>query len=173
MMPQRLQDWNLQTLRDIVAQGVFEHDEFDFKEALPPKKDSEAKKKLKSTCAAFANSSGGFLIYGVKNDKLLKIDERICGTDAKLDFPEHFGNFPAGCVPSIHWTFKNPPITLDSGKNIHVVYIPRSWKAPHAVESDSGSLLFPKRTNKGTEFMAIEEVRNIFLSFYEKRIRLH
>jgi hypothetical protein len=171
-LPFTLEGWNIDAVRKIVAQGVFESDDFDLKENLPNSKDRDAKQKLNCTCAAFANSSGGFLIYGVKNDKSLNISDRICGINSNYDFPEHFGNFPAKCSPSIHWTFKNPPLTVGHNRSVHIVHIPRSWKAPHAVDTDGGKWLFPKRTNKGTEWMDIDEVRTMFLSFYEKRIRL-
>lgn len=57
--------------------------------------------------------------------------------------------------------FKNPPIVLTTGRLVHVVYIPPSFLAPHAVETDGG-FVFPKRTNKGTELMSIEEIRGAF-----------
>jgi hypothetical protein len=59
--------------------------------------------------AAFANSTGGFLVLGVKDDKGLPAADRIVGLPATYDFPEHFGNYPSACEPSVEWAFKNDP----------------------------------------------------------------
>ena len=170
--PKTLGEWTIEALRDVVARGVFESDDFDLKEMLPHNSDEKSKLKLRTTCAAFANSGGGFLVYGVVDNKALDFNGRIKGIESHIDFPEHFGNFPAASSPTIHWAFKNPPLGIGDNHSVHIVHIPRSWKSPHAVDAGGGKWLFPKRTNKGTELMAIEEVRSMFLSFYEKRIRL-
>ena len=68
--------------------------------------------------------------------------------------------------------FSNPPLDLPSSRVIHVIHVPKSWKAPHAVGSAEEGWRFLKRTNKGDEGMNIDEVRSSFLSYYEKRLRL-
>ena len=112
-----------------------------------------------------------FLIFGVLNAKKTPTLERIVGIDSNVDFPEHFGNFPKSCSPSVGWEFRNPPLQLDSGRVVHIVQVPKGWRAPHAVE-ENGAWAFPKRTNKGNESMSIEEIRSAFLGFYEKRLKL-
>ncbi len=169
MIPRRLTDWTLNVLAGMLKRGVFEDETFDFKEMLPDSRNNDGKDRLKKTCAAFANSEGGFLVFGVTNSK--KTPERIPGIDANLDFPEQFGNFPKSCSPSVAWEFRNPPLRLVSGRVVHIVYVPKGWRAPHAVEA-SGAWAFQKRTNKGNEPMSIEEVRSAFLGFYEKRLKL-
>jgi predicted HTH transcriptional regulator len=42
---------------------------FDFKAMLPHSKDTEGKGRLRRDVAAFANSNGGFLVFGVKDNK--------------------------------------------------------------------------------------------------------
>jgi hypothetical protein len=168
--PRSLAEWDLAAILEILGKELFETEDFDFKETLPG--DPAGRSRLRGTCCAFANAGGGFLVFGVANDRTLSPQDRLKGLDAALDFPEHFGNYPRLCVPSVDWTFQNPPLSLPSGRLIHVVQIPKSWKAPHAVGSADEGWRFLKRTNKGNEGMNIDEVRASFLNYYEKRLRL-
>ncbi|SEB93946.1 ATP-binding protein [Paenibacillus sp. GP183] len=172
MIPNRLEDWNLTIIKDILTKGYYESEYFDFKEMLPNKNDENGKQRLIKTSCAFANSEGGFLIFGIKNDNSIPVDERIVGINPSHDFPEHFGNFPNKCTPSVFWDFKNPPIKLSSGNVIHIVHIPKSWKAPHCLIETEKGWFFTKRTNKGDGIMSYDEVKTSFLGYYEKRLKL-
>lgn len=173
MIPRALSDWSIEIITGLLSSGIHESEEFDFKVALPHSKDETGKARLRETCCAFANSiGGGFLVFGVHDDRTRTATDRLTGMDASEDFPARFGDFPRLCSPSVHWVFRNPPLRLPTDAVIHVVYIPPSWKAPHAYGDVDQGWRFTKRTNKGTEGMSIEEVRGMFLSFYEKRLRL-
>jgi predicted HTH transcriptional regulator len=172
MIPRELDDWTEELVTEMLQTGMFESEHFDYKEMLPHSNDQAAKDRLKRTCCAFANTDGGYLVFGVSDDRTLKPQNRLIGLPKELDFPEHFGNHPKECFPSIYWHFKNPPIILASGNFIQVVYIPASPESPHATGHIEKGWQFMKRTNKGNEPMAPDEVRLRFLSFYEKRIKL-
>jgi len=172
MLPQVLSDWSIDVVIELLATGSFETELFDFKEMLPHSRDESAKTRLRKTCCAFANSNGGFIVFGILDDKSKTPTERLKGLEPNLDFPEHFGNYPRSCSPSVYWMFRNSPLPLANGKVLHVVHIPRSWKAPHAVGDPDGGWHFVKRTNKGNEGMNIEEIRSGFLGYYEKRLKL-
>lgn len=175
MVPTSLEQWTLDVIIELLNLGHYESEYFDFKETLPHTKDDNAKQRLRLSCGAFANSSGGFLVFGVKDAKdasAKTAGERLVGVPPNSDFPEHFGNYPAACEPSVLWTFKNPPIQLATGNVAHVVHIPRSWNAPHCLSVSDGGKRFPKRTHKGNEEMGYEEIRLMFLQFYEKRLKL-
>jgi len=172
VLPEVLEQWNINTLIDLLTKGYFESEEFDFKENLPHNSDEGGKLRLVKTCCAFANSSGGFLIFGVSNNGSVPVHDRLVGINSNFDFPEHFGSYPQKCMPSVTWDFKNPPISLENGKVIHIIHIPRSWNAPHSCEIPSDGRYFAKRTNKGNEHMSYEEIRMAFLQYYEKRLKL-
>jgi predicted HTH transcriptional regulator len=155
-----------------MGRHVFEDEQFDFKESLPDSRDDKAKDRLRKTCCAFANTEGGFLVFGVANATSLSAHKRLVGFDTSLDFPEHFGNFPLSCIPSVPWIFLNPPLKLENGRLIHVVHILKSWRAPHSVGNLEVGWIFPKRTNKGNEAMNMDEIRSAFLGLYEKRLKL-
>ncbi|MHB1930930.1 MAG: ATP-binding protein [Acidimicrobiales bacterium] len=172
MLPTTLGQWTVDEVVHIVTQGMYETESFDLKESLPRSSDQQGKERLQTTCAAFANSDGGFLIFGVKDDRSLAPIDRLAGVDSHLDFPEHFGAHPARCTPSVGWDFLNPPIPLPSGRVLHIIEVRASPSAPHATGSPEESWRFPKRTNRGNESMPYSEVQLMFLGYYEKRIKL-
>lgn len=171
-IPQTLEEWSLETLTSLLERG-FESESFDVKKQLPYSTDDGGKRRLRKEVAAFANSEGGFLIFGVADDRELPVSERLVGIESANDFPTKFGSYASTCTPTVYWDFKNPPIELDNGKSIHVIHIPHSWMAPHAVATQAeDGFVFPKRTNKGLEPMPYSEVQAMFLGFYEKRLKL-
>lgn len=172
MIPTSLTQWTADIIVDLLTKGYYETDSFDFKEKLPHPSDDKGKLRLTKSCASFANSGGGFLVFGVADDKSLPPADRLVGLAPTLDFPEHFGVYPQRCMPSVNWTFCNPPLQLLNGNVVHVVYIPKSANAPHTCQGAQDGLLFMKRTNKGDEFMTYEEIRLAFLQYYEKRVKL-
>lgn len=172
MIPLRLDSWTLDSLKHLLDNRYFEPESFDYKSRVPDPKDDQGKRRLRDACAAFANSSGGFLVFGVADDTRLPTQDRLIGLPTSLDFPVQFGGFPGQCHPTVRWEFKNPPILLPGGNLIHVVWLQKSWNAPHSVGKPEEGLLFPKRTNKGTEYMNYDEVRMNFLGYYEKRLKL-
>lgn len=172
MIPRTLTDWSTNVVVDMLTRSLFETDHYDNKQKLPDPRNHAAKDRLRRTCCAFANSDGGFIVFGISDDRALPAEDRLVGLDKTQDFPQQFGNYPRKCVPSIEWNFLNPPLSLPSSKVLHVVEIPKSWKAPHATGGHDGAWWFTKRTNQGNEGMTIEEIRSAFLGLYEKRLKL-
>jgi predicted HTH transcriptional regulator len=167
MIPRTLTDWSVNAVVDLLRKGLFETDNFDYKELLPHKNDKTGKDRLQRTCCAFANSDGGFIVYGISDDRTQNPEDRLVGLPKDQDFPQLFGNYPRNCVPFIEWNFLNPPLPLKSGNVLHVVQIPKSWKAPHATGDRDSGWRFTKRTNQGDEGMTIEEVRSAYLGLYD------
>jgi hypothetical protein len=172
VIPSTLAGWTLPVVENLVHRALFEPEHFEYKEQLPNSKDDGAKRRLRKACCAFANSDGGFLIFGVHDDRKKNPEDRLLGIDQSIKFQEQFGNFPGECSPSISWDFNPEGLKLPSGKLLHVVHIPKSWNGPHACGSKDGGWDFAKRSNKGDEGMAIDEIRGAFLGLYEKRLKL-
>lgn len=171
-VPSTLSQWSLDVVEALLHKGVFESDAFDFKESLPHSKDEEGKRRLRKTIAAFANSGGGFLIFGARDDKGLSVNDRLVGIDKQYDFPANFGNYPASCQPCVEWEFLNPPILVGVGdKVLHICEIKSTWKRPHAVLQD-GAFIFPKRTSKGNEDMSYSELKGAFQEAEYRRTKL-
>jgi hypothetical protein len=159
VIPTRLEDWTLEALQTAADSGVNENDIYDFKADLQP-----ADHQRKSV-AAFANTRGGFLIFGVTNDRKL---EGI----ANEELPRDFGiKLKTGLEPSVEYRFREP-LEVSSGKNIFVVEVPRSLRVPHAVALN-GNWTFLKRTPAGNnDPMSYEEVRLAFQDTETRRTKL-
>lgn len=179
MVPTTLNDWTEESIRRLLEAGVFEGEEFDWKEKLPHSRGEVDKDRLRKVCAAFANARGGFLVYGVADSRSnMPPTERVVGIDPGEDFYAKFGEFPGSCRPAVPWEKRTTPICLVSGRLIHVIEIPRSRVGPHAITSDSSKdnatqFVFPKRTNKGVEFMNYDEVRMHFFAYHDRFTQLN
>src|SRR5262249_49154247 len=149
MIPTTLQGWTLDAIETLLRHNYMEQESFDWKERLPDSRNEKRKRGLRCDCRAFANANGVFLVFGVKDDKTLPIDNRIVGLEPHYDFARDFGNFPSECNPSVNWEPRNPAIALPSGRVLHVVHFPRSWRAPHSVKDQNGGVLLPHRTDRG------------------------
>lgn len=162
-IPNRLEDWSLDVVQHLASDGRSETDLFDFKADLQPRSQQT------KTCCAFANTRGGFLIFGVR--------ERgtegwlVEGVPANREFAAHFGarvqadpmiQYPASRVVEL---------PSSPGRLVHVVHIPKSPLRPH-LPVPKNERVFWKRTNVGCEQMSIEEVRAEFMQYEERRERL-
>jgi len=169
MIPQRLSDWTLDAIGALLLRHGLENDRVEWKRQLPAKQDTAGKLRLRRTCAAFANSGGGFLVFGIDDGRKKTIEERIVGLDADLEFGEHFAPYPGGCTPSVDWDFLNPPIEVPGEGVIHVVWIHDGWRPPYGVQIQSGAWEFDKRTSGGNERMSYEEMA---MKFQHERERV-
>ncbi|MFC1993059.1 ATP-binding protein [Chloroflexota bacterium] len=169
MIPNNLNDWDFQLVEKLVRDEFFETDKFDLKEAIPHKDDKKGKDRLEKSACAFANTEGGFLVFGIKDDRSLPYKDRIIGIDHKKDFPKEFGDKLSNIEPHLYYEFRNPAIAIpDSNNIIHIVKIPQSPESPHWTSRKE--LYF--RTNKGNEVMSYQQVKQSFLNEEQKRQKL-
>jgi len=160
VIPDTLDGWTLEKIHEIAAAGVTENDLFDFKADLQP---PEHQRK---TVAAFANSDGGFLVFGVTNDRRV---EGVANTELARDFGSKLGE---DLSPSVEFRFGVRPHVLPSGRFLYVAHVPKSPRAPHAVYVN-GAWTFLKRTAAGSnEPMTYEEIRLAFQDTENRRTKL-
>jgi hypothetical protein len=125
--------------------------------------DSESKRKLLKTVSAFANTSGGVLIYGISEEN--GIPKSLEGL--KIDLDAEIRK-----ITDVIRTRSEPTITSPeiyhlklSGSNegnvILLLKIPKSWAAPHRVRMN-GSKIYYIRINNKSEEMDVEELRMAF-----------
>jgi hypothetical protein len=159
MIPSSLNDWTLNAVCNIAVSGITENDVFDLKADLQP---AEQQRKI---VAAFANTRGGYLVFGVNNNRQL-----IGVQNAEL--PRDFGTkLRTGIEPAVDYRVANP-ITVAPGRFIFVVEVPRSPRVPHAVFLNN-SWVFLKRTAGGSnDAMSYEEIRLAFQDTETKRSKL-
>ena len=163
---------SLAQLNVALETGMLEDIEVDFKEMLPDKRNNSDTERLTDLCCAFANSSGGLIIFGVKDDRSISANSRIVGIDSTIDFFNLFGEYPSRVYPRVPWTPQNPPISLPGGKVVHVIHIPTGLTQPYCVRPNDGRYKFKIRTEKGNEDMDYISIRNAFVGTAEKASKI-
>ncbi len=149
-------------LQELIARGETELKTREYKRELPGTGEQAVKEFLADVCS-FANSAGGFLIYGiaadgdrpvalsglspsVPNDAILRLE--ACTRD---------GIEPR--IPGIH----SQAVGLADDNWVLVMEIPKSWAAPHMVKFKNASRFYG-RNSRGKFQLDVQEIRAAFLA---------
>lgn len=148
-------------LERLVEYCISESRTIDFKQALDIRKTS-AKKKFLDDVSAFANSSGGYIIFGIHEKDAVassvvgfvveSVDELTLGIEQLMR---------DGLEPSLPLTRLNF-VDCPDGKKVLIIEVEESLLAPHRVVLDGGSKFF-SRANGGNFPMDVESLRASFL----------
>ncbi len=155
-IPQTLDGWSLEVIGDLCARGQVETDRYDFKFGLP------STENLTKLCCAFANSQGGFVVLGVRERSGHHLPE---GSDQDAEIARDFGH-KLKAEPSIYFESPRMVRTGNSRKVLYIFHVPLSGDRPHY---DQVAQKFWKRSNTGSEPMTLEEIRNQFMNYEERR----
>ena len=152
-----LEESDLQTLLD---DEVPEGKTIDYKEALPGNSDSD-KKEFLYDISAFANASGGHLIFGIKEDGGVPTD--ICGLDipdADAVILKLENSIRDGITPRIPGVAARA-ISLSNDRVVIVFRIPRSFSQPHMTTFKNASKFY-SRNSAGKYQLDVGELRTAF-----------
>jgi Putative DNA-binding domain len=168
LIPQSLSEWNYEKIKELTDKDYLEADTFEFKLKIKSR-DPKLNDRVVETTCAFANTAGGFIIFGI-NDMGNRKEERIVGLQKSDDLSKEFGDKIKSINPTPYYDFVNPLIQIP-GKNtvLFVAQIPKSSDRPH-MKADTGR--FYSRTNKGNEIMNYQQVKEAFLRYEERRSKL-
>lgn len=159
-IPQTMDDWNFEIIKEMIDMKIEESDYFDFKLKL--------NKDIDKIACSFANTDGGFILFGIadlKQIESLKDKNRIVGWSNRKEIKTPFYQQIKNIQPSIQFELNEPPIKIPgSSKVIHVIEILKSTVRPHMVNGR-----FYKRVNGNKDLMNYREVRKSFYD-YEERI---
>lgn len=165
MIPNPLASITKEDIDALVANAVSEGRTLDYKESLPGNSDSE-KYEFLADVSSFANSSGGDILYGIREKrdagKLTGIPEAADGVtvtsvDAEIlrldniirdGIAPRISNVRMIAIPG----FARGPIIL--------VRIPNSWLSPHMISKRESR--FYARNNAGKYPLDIAEIRSAF-----------
>jgi hypothetical protein len=172
VVPETLAEWNLGVVRALVQSGLSESDRFEFKEMLNPEGKAAKEKfnsRIRTSACAFANSSGGFFVFGVSEEG--RGEKRIVGIPFSRENAATLQAKLQGIEPSILLAAQDPPIPLEGERVILVAEIPRGRRGPHW---DPSTRRFVRRGLGATIDMTMAEVRMAFIDQAERigRIRL-
>jgi hypothetical protein len=156
-------------LQRLVDEGRREDVQLEFKQTLPGNSDDGKKEFLKDV-TAMANSSGGDIIYGIREDRsnpdeagkaaeLVGVGGSGIGADAaKLWMTELLNSSVEERILGV--AIHN--VQLSAGGYALVVRIPKSWNSPHVVRHKS-HWRFYARNSAGVYAMNVTELRAAFL----------
>ncbi|RCK72735.1 MAG: hypothetical protein ANABAC_1269 [Anaerolineae bacterium] len=139
-----------------VAEGIF----LDYKLELPDNSD-ESKKEFLADVSSFANTSGGCLIFGIREEDRIPVE--VVGLeinpDAEINRLENI--IRDGLAPRV-FGIGIESVKLSDEKYIIVIQIPQSYSAPHMVVYKNSSRFFA-RNSAGKYQMDVHELRRAFL----------
>ncbi len=153
-------EWNESDLLDMVKAETQESIELDFKESKALENTGKKKDDISKDVSALANSAGGTIIYGVKEDKnthvAAELDEGSDPTDITKEWLEQIIN------SRIHRRIDGVrinqiPLTTPKGRVAYIVYVPSSTRAPHQASDKR----FYKRFNYQSVPMEEYEIRDV------------
>jgi len=161
MIPERLENWTYEVINGLVARNTGESDRHDFKSNIPNST------TLTKICCAFANTKGGFIVFGVKeaNSRF-----KITGIKNDKELAHRFGQ-KIHASPTIGWDLPKLIEIPNSNKVLAVFHLPLSPERPH-IPKQRDRRVFWKRTNQGNEQMTYEEIRMSFQNYEERREKL-
>ena len=106
----------------------------EYKEILPENSNSKRKEFL-ADVSSFANATGGYLIYGIKEESGIPVE--VCGLaginpDAEILRLESM--IRDGLKPRITSNISIRKISLKTSNTVIIIHIPRSWVSPHMIK---------------------------------------
>lgn len=147
-------------IKALIENKIAENKVLEYKQSVQLAKDEQTKEFLFDV-SSFANSAGGAIIIGIKEDKgePLEITGVVGDCDAEILRIE-------SCVrssisPRIAG-FYAYAVIIDVIKSVIVIEIPRSWSAPHQV-TYKGTDKFYSRSSNGKYRLDVAELRSAFL----------
>ena len=149
------------TLNDLINNQIPEDRTIDYKEVLSLSTPSEKQEFLKDF-SAFANTLGGHLIYGMKENKGIPI--QLIGQDIG-DFDSLkllMESLIRDCIDPRIWGFGVKQIKLQNNKSAIVIRIPKSFNPPHMVKIGRNRAFYG-RTSASSEFLDTGQLRTLFL----------
>lgn len=164
MIPNKLDEWSFEIIQELVQKQANESDRHDFKkdlrEAYP--------ENITKICCAFANTKGGFIVFGIKdNDKNWRID----GIENSKELAHDFGK-KIKANPTIDYNLPKIINIPQSDKVIAIFEIPLSTARPHLPDNSAQNRIFYKRTNQGNYYMTYDEIKFSFQDYQERREKI-
>lgn len=154
-------------LDELIAQGVEEGDEIDFKKA-PPEQRALAQSDIPKDIAAFANSGGGVLVFGMAEEGRTATERVDVGGISEA----YERTLRSVAVSHIH-----PPVfgldvvkVGDEGQRALVVVVPASLDGPHLIYRNDyfGA---PIRNHADTVWMRERQIEQMYRARFDARSR--
>jgi hypothetical protein len=161
MLPPLHRRWTAKDLDVLMDAKVKENRFIEYKRELPATKDSDTKDLL-ANVSAFANSSGGTILYGIDEDQGEPIACTGIGSIDAQKTIERLSNIIGNSLDPPLRGFNFGVIAREDGQRVLVLQINQSASAPHML--NKGSPKFYSRGVAGNVPMGSYEIRAAFLA---------
>ena len=148
-------------LAALLENRVSERRTLDYKAGLPGRTDSATKEFL-ADASSFANSAGGYIIFGIEEREGVPLaipglgsvnaDEEISRLEAKIR---------TGVEPGIIPAVRTKKVELADDCFVIALHVPQSWARPHMVTFKNTSRFYA-RTSNGKYQLKLDEMRDAF-----------
>lgn len=164
-----IHDLNEEKLQELIDNQVFENKELEYKDYSfgNGKLDEKNKDKFMKEIVAFANTNGGFIIIGIKEDNN-RLPTEITGAGFSLtQYDNWLSSFRQLVLsrirPHLHG-IECEPVELSNGTIAIVIHVPKSYARPHSFWDGNKGEFYMRYAN-GITYMDIDDLRKQFLHF--------
>jgi hypothetical protein len=166
MLPINIEEVTPEHIASLVDNKVSERKVLEYKEKLPEGNDL-AKKEFLGDVSSFANSFGGDIIYGIRDQrdrgKATGVPEAIVGL-AGLNVSAEITRLESMMRDGIRPRIPNVQardIEIPGKGSVVLLRVPRSWLRPHMV-THGGTSRFFARHNTGKDQLDVQEIGQLF-----------
>lgn len=130
----------LEDILSLKEDEIVENINLDYKLKLPEKKDPKSGSDFAKDVCAFANTSGGLLLFGIQEEDGKAFPKEIIGIDEQ-DFDDEFRRLSSiinNRLTPILSGYSYNTIKLNSEKSVFIFKVPKSYSFPHMLRTDNG-----------------------------------
>lgn len=147
-------------LNGLIEVGVPEGFKIEYKRELYGNSHNNKKEAFKDI-SSFANSFGGHLIIGIKEDNGIPIEITALQDINPDEEIQRFENLIRDGIEPRLTGVKIKAIPIKSGGHVIIIRIPRSWNPPHRVSAKNINRFYI-RNSAGSHEVSVEELRTLF-----------
>jgi hypothetical protein len=149
-------------IRLLIENQVSERKNIEYKLTLPENK-YDSKKEFLADVSSFANTMGGHLIYGIKEENGIPIEvSGISNNDFDSEILRLENLLRDGIQPRVQG-ISMKAVNTELGKPMLIIRVPQSWSKPHVVNFQ-GHWRFYARNSAGKYPLDVIELKSVFLS---------
>ena len=150
--------------------GMTEAADLDWKAGIPPAQSDEALTEFAKDVAAMANSGGGLLVYGIKEDRGTGEAAAIKSVDGSDEAQRRLRQaLNARIRPLVSGLDMIPLVSPDGQSTVLVLAVPRSPDVPHFVGDRKRSMGAPYRMGAQTDWLSETQIARAYADRFSLR----